>query len=107
MIIDTNVPLFSIIVPVYNVKEYIEITIGSILEQTICDFEILAIDDGSTDGSGDMLDIIALTDARVRVFHQPNSGVSAARNLGLDKARGKWMFLLTEMMHSVWMLWKS
>lgn len=91
MIIDTNVPLFSIIVPVYNVKEYIEITIGSILEQTIRDFEILAIDDGSTDGSGDMLDIIALTDARVRVFHQPNSGVSAARNLGLDKARGKWI----------------
>lgn len=91
MIIDTNVPLFSIIVPVYNVKEYIEITIGSILEQTIRDLEILAIDDGSTDGSGDMLDIIASTDARVRVFHQPNSGVSAARNLGLDKARGKWI----------------
>lgn len=84
-------PLFSIIIPVYNVSEYIGLTIEAILAQTYTDFEILAVDDGSTDGSGELLDDIATKDVRIRVFHQPNSGVSAARNLGLDKARGKWI----------------
>lgn len=84
-------PMFSIIVPVYNVWNYIEVTIKSILAQTFSDFELLAVDDGSTDGSGEYLDMIAATDKRVRVFHQPNSGVSAARNLGLDNARGEWI----------------
>lgn len=87
-------PMFSIIVPVYNVREYITITIQSILSQTLSDFELLAIDDGSTDGSGELLDNLALSDNRIRVFHQPNSGVSAARNLGLDEARGEWILFV-------------
>lgn len=86
-----NSPLFSIIVPVYNVKEFVSITIESILSQTFTDFELIAIDDGSTDGSGELLDRIATEDSRVRVFHQENSGVSAARNIGLDQARGEWV----------------
>lgn len=84
-------PKFSIIVPVYNVHGYIETTISSILSQTFDDFELLAVDDGSTDGSGEYLDNIATADCRVKVFHQPNSGVSAARNLGLDNALGEWI----------------
>lgn len=84
-------PTFSIIVPVYNVRNYIEVSIKSILAQTFSDFELLAVDDGSNDGSGEYLDMIAAADKRVRVFHQPNSGVSAARNLGLDNARGEWI----------------
>lgn len=83
--------LFSIIVPIYNVKEYIGRTLQSILNQTLCNFEIIAIDDGSTDGSGELLDDIAAKDPRIRVFHQPNAGVSAARNLGLDEAKGEWI----------------
>lgn len=84
-------PLFSIIVPVYNVKKFVSITIDSILSQTFTDFELIAVDDGSTDGSGEQLDMIATEDSRVKVFHQDNSGVSAARNLGLDQARGEWI----------------
>lgn len=88
----TNIaPLFSIIVPIYNVKEYLGITIQSILEQTFHKFELLAIDDGSNDGSGELIDEIAKSDTRIRVFHQENSGVSAARNRGLDEAQGTWI----------------
>lgn len=91
MVDDTKVPLFSIIVPTYNIIGYVGVTIESILSQTFADFELIAVDDGSTDGSSELLDNIASKDVRIRVFHQPNSGVSAARNLGLDKARGKWI----------------
>lgn len=84
-------PLFSIIVPVYNVRDYVEKCIASVLNQSFRDFELLLIDDGSTDGSGEYIDIVASQDARVRTFHQANSGVSAARNLGLDKAVGQWI----------------
>lgn len=88
---NSNIPLFSIIIPVYNIRGYVAIAIESILTQTFTDFELIVVDDGSTDGSGELLDDIATKDVRIRVFHQPNSGVSAARNLGLDKARGKWI----------------
>lgn len=84
-------PLFSIIVPVYNVRDYIEKSIDSVLNQSFTDFELLLIDDGSTDGSGECIDRVASQDARVRTFHQANSGVSAARNLGLEKALGQWI----------------
>lgn len=84
-------PLFSIIVPVYNVRDYIEKCIASVLNQSFRDFELLLIDDGSTDGSGEYIDRVASQDARVRTFHQANSGVSAARNLGLDNAIGQWI----------------
>ena len=84
-------PLVSIIVPVYNAEKYLNRCIDSILSQTMTDFELLLIDDGSKDNSGRICDEYATKDARVRVFHKPNGGVSSARNLGLDNAKGKWI----------------
>lgn len=86
-----QVPLVSIIVPVYNAEKYLNRCIDSILSQTMTDFELLLIDDGSKDESGCICDEYAEKDARVRVFHKPNGGVSSARNLGLDNAKGKWI----------------
>lgn len=81
----------SVIVPVYNAEEYIDRCVSSILCNEENDFEILLIDDGSTDGSGKKCDDWSLKDARIRVFHKSNGGVSSARNLGLDNARGRWI----------------
>lgn len=86
-----QVPLVSIIVPVYNAEKYLNRCIDSILSQTMTDFELLLIDDGSKDESGCICDEYAEKDARVRFFHKPNGGVSSARNLGLDNAKGKWI----------------
>lgn len=83
--------LVSIIVPVYNTEKYLDQCIQSILSQTYTDFELLLINDGSTDQSGVICDQYALKDARIKVFHQQNTGVSAARNLGLDHAKGEWV----------------
>lgn len=87
-------PAVSIIVPVYNVKKYLRRCIDSILAQTFTDIEVLLVDDGSTDGSGAICDEYAQRDNRVRVFHKKNGGVSMARNLGLDKATGKWVMFV-------------
>lgn len=84
-------PKISVIVPVYNTEKYLRRCVDSILAQTFTDFELLLIDDGSTDASGAICDEYASADARVRVFHKPNGGVSSARNLGLDNARGEWI----------------
>ena len=81
----------SIIVPVYNGEKYLRDCVDGILGQTVSDLEILLIDDGSTDGSGAICDAYATKDKRVRVFHKENGGVSSARNLGLDNARGEWI----------------
>lgn len=81
----------SIIVPVYNVEKYLHRCIDSIIVQTYTDFEILLIDDGSTDESGNICDEYGKMDGRVRVFHQDNGGVSKARNVGLDNAKGEWV----------------
>ena len=86
-----QVPLVSIIVPVYNAEKYLNRCIDSILSQTMTDFELLLIDDGSKDNSGRICDEYAAKDVRVRAFHKPNGGVSSARNLGLDNAKGKWI----------------
>lgn len=80
--------LLSIIVPVYNAQLYLSSCIESILCQSFSDFELILINDGSTDTSGDICDSYALQDSRVKVIHQNNSGVSAARNAGIRKARG-------------------
>ena len=85
-------PKISIIVPVYNTEKYLPRCIDSILGQSFADFELLLIDDGSTDESGAICDAYAKKDDRVRVFHQPNKGVSAARNVGLKYATGDWIF---------------
>lgn len=84
-------PKISVIVPVYNAGKWLQRCIDSILAQTFTDFELLLIDDGSTDNSGAICDEYAEQDSRIRVFHKPNGGVSSARNLGLDNARGEWI----------------
>ena len=81
-------PKLSVIVPVYKVEKYLVRCIDSILAQTFVDFELLLIDDGSPDKSGDICDEYACKDTRIRVFHKENGGVSSARNLGLENVRG-------------------
>lgn len=80
---------FSVIVPVYNSEKYLGECIDSLLNQTFTDFEVLLIDDGSTDSSLKKCQDYALTDSRIKVWHQENLGVSSARNKGLDEARGE------------------
>lgn len=81
----------SIIVPVFNTERYLSECIDSILAQSFSDFEVLLIDDGSTDRSEEICDEYARKDIRVRVFHKTNGGAGSARNLGLDNARGEWI----------------
>ena len=83
--------LISVIVPVYNIKPYIERCLDSICGQTHQDLEIIAVDDGSTDGSGEYLDAYALKDSRIRVIHQKNGGVTSARLRGAREAAGEWI----------------
>lgn len=83
--------IISVIVPVYNTKQYLPACIDSILAQTYRELEILLIDDGSTDGGGELLDAMAAKDSRIRVIHQKNSGVCAARNRGIAEARGDYL----------------
>ena len=83
--------MISIIIPVYNAASYLDKCIESILHQKYKDFELLLINDGSTDNSGDICDAFALKDNRISVFHQQNQGVSAARNLGIEQAKGEWL----------------
>lgn len=87
-------PEISVIVPVYRAEETLRRCTNSILEQTGVDFELLLVDDGSPDRSGVLCDEIAQRDARVRVFHQENGGVSAARNLGMEQAQGRYLYFV-------------
>lgn len=87
-------PTVSIIVPVYNAESTLPRCVDSILTQQYTDFELLLVDDGSTDSSGSLCDGYAAQDARVRAFHQENAGVSSARNLALDRARGTYLQFL-------------
>ena len=82
----------SIVVPVYNVFEYLNRCVRSLLEQTYSNLEIILIDDGSTDGSGGLCDELASSDPRIKVIHQKNAGLSGARNTGLDNASGEYIF---------------
>lgn len=84
-------PKISIIVPVYNVEQYLPRCIDSILNQSFADFELLLIDDGSKDKSGAICDEYTAKDSRIRVFHKENGGVSSARNLGLDNSKGDYI----------------
>ena len=84
-------PKLSIIVPVYKVEQYLHKCIDSILSQTFTDFELILIDDGSPDRCGKICDEYAAKDDRIIVIHQKNQGVSAARNAGLDIARGEYI----------------
>jgi len=84
-------PYFSIIIPVYNAAHFLERCLTSVLSQTVTDFEILAVDDGSTDTSLAVLQRFAVKTATLQVFSQANAGVSAARNAGLKVARGQYV----------------
>ena len=81
----------SVIVPVYNVQEYLAECVQSILNQSFADFELLLIDDGSTDQSGAIAEKLAVKDSRIRVFHKKNGGLSDARNYGIDHAQGEYL----------------
>ena len=81
----------SIIIPVYNVAAFLPETLQSVLGQAFRDFELILVDDGSNDGSGDICDRCAASDSRVRVLHQQNAGVSAARNRGVAAATGDYI----------------
>ena len=87
-------PKVSVIIPVYNVAPYLSMCMESCMDQTLFDIEIIAVDDGSTDGSGRMLDEYRERDPRIRVIHKENGGLSSARNAGLRAAQGEWIVFL-------------
>lgn len=86
--------LLSIIVPIYNVAAYLRRCIDSIIKQNFNDYELILIDDGSTDGSGIICNEYAVANLHVRTFHKTNGGVSSARNLGINKANGKYVWFV-------------
>lgn len=83
--------LISIIVPVYNAKNFLHMCVDSIIKQTYENLEILLVDDGSTDGSAAICDDLAEKDSRIKVFHQENVGISGARNVGISMAKGEYI----------------
>ncbi len=84
-------PIVSVVMPVYNTDQYLRDAVDSILNQTLVDLELIMIDDGSTDGSGEILDHYARSDDRVLVIHQDNQGIARTLNTGLNLARGKYI----------------
>lgn len=86
--------IISVIIPVYNSECFLQECIDSVLNQSVSDFEILLIDDGSTDCSGELCDYYSKQDSRIRVFHKENGGQSSARNLALSYVRGEYVFFL-------------
>ena len=87
-------PLFSVIIPVYNVEAWLRECLDSVLAQARPDWECICVDDGSTDGSGSILDEYAIRDSRFHPIHQRHMGVGAARNAALDTAIGTWLVFL-------------
>lgn len=92
MNMSTEKPLISVIVPIYNSASYLSTFIESVLNQSFADFELILINDGSTDCSGKICEEYSRTDNRIRVIHKANGGVSAARNSGIAIATGKWLY---------------
>ena len=86
-----NLPLITVIIPVYNIMEYLPRCVRSVTAQTYRNLEILLVDDGSTDGTGELCDKLAAEDERIRVFHKKNGGSSSARNYGLDQMQGEYV----------------
>lgn len=86
-----KMPLISVLIPVYNVDQYLERCIKSVITQTYRNIEIILVDDGSTDNSGIICDAYAEIDNRIRVIHKKNGGLSDARNIGLENAKGKYI----------------
>ena len=94
MSIAAEKPLISVVVPVYNIEQYIEECFNSIIRQTYQEIELIFVDDGSTDGSGEICEKLAKSDQRVRVLHQMNGGPSKARNTGIDHAGGEYILFI-------------
>lgn len=88
----TDMPLVSVVVPVYNVEKYLDRCVQSIVGQTYDNLEIILVDDGSTDGSAVICDNWASSDGRIKVIHKKNAGLGMARNSGMDSAGGKYIF---------------
>lgn len=84
-------PVISVIVPIYNVEKYLPRCIESILNQSFKEFELILVDDGSSDNSGKICDIYAEKDERVKVIHKENGGVSSARNVGIKAVNGEYI----------------
>lgn len=89
-----NEPYFSIIVPVYNVEKYLPQCVDSILRQTYGSFEVILVDDGTKDRSGELCDQYAAQDERIKVIHKKNGGLSSARNAGIREAQGKYIIFM-------------
>ena len=89
-----KMPLISIVVPIYNAENYLQRCVDSILAQTYGDFELLLVNDGSSDGSLDICQRYAAEDSRVRVIDKPNGGVSSARNMGIESATAEWVMFV-------------
>lgn len=87
-------PFFSIIIPVYNVAPYLRECLDSVLAQTFTGWEAICVDDGSTDGSGSILNEYKEKDERFKIIHKSNGGVSSARNRGLEHVAGKWVWFV-------------
>lgn len=87
-------PTISVIVPVYNAERFLPMCLDSILSQDYTHWEAILVDDGSRDASPELCDAYARKDPRIKVFHTQNGGVSSARNFGLNKAMGEWVFFL-------------
>ena len=110
----TSCPLISIIVPVYNVEQYLVRCIDSILHQTYTNLEVILVDDGSTDNCPSICDSYSIKDERIKVIHKQNGGLSSARNVGLDAANGEYIgfidsddFILPEMYEVLFRLIKD
>lgn len=91
---EIKLPTLSIIVPVYKVERYVAACIDSILAQTFTDWELILVDDGSPDKSGEICDEYSNRDTRIRVIHKNNEGVCAARNKGIDSAKGQYLMFI-------------
>lgn len=90
----SNCPVFSFVVPVYNISKYLKECVSSIISQNYSDYEIILVDDGSTDGSEKICDQLAESDLRIKVIHQKNGGLSDARNSGIKKAVGDYILFV-------------
>lgn len=91
---ERHAPFFSIIVPVYNVEKYLRECIGSVLSQTVKDYELILVDDGSTDKSGEICEEYASQDERIKAFRKQNGGAASARNFGIKNAKGEYLLFL-------------
>lgn len=87
-------PLLSVIIPIFNSKPYLKACINSVISHNEIDIEFILVDDGSTDGSGEIADSFAMLDNRIRVYHQENGGVSRARNYGMKISKGEYLYFI-------------